>query len=78
MVYSSLKLADSPGASWKVCLAPNRLDPATPTTLFWDGRNETFALMPGGMYVVHLSVVKEGTGEEETRTAPVVVATRFD
>ncbi len=54
------------------------IDPATPTTLFWDGRNETFELMPGGMYVVHLSVVKEGTGEEETRTAPVVVATRFD
>jgi len=52
--------------------------PSAPTTVPWDGRDETFELVTGGMYVVHLSVVNKDTGEEETRTAPAVVATRFD
>jgi hypothetical protein len=52
--------------------------PSAPTTLLWDGRDETFELVPGGMYVVHLLVVNNDTGEEEVRTAPAVVATRFD
>ncbi len=43
----------------------------------WDGRDEMFELVPAGMYVVHLAVVDKETGKEETKQAPVVVATRL-
>jgi hypothetical protein len=51
--------------------------PGYPTAVLWDGRDDNYQLVPAGMYVVHLSVVDEATGDEETRTAPVVVATRL-
>jgi len=43
----------------------------------WDGRDATFELVKGGMYVVHLSVVGIREGNEEVITAPVVVGTRL-
>jgi hypothetical protein len=52
--------------------------PSAPTTVAWDGRDGTYELVAGGMYVVHLSVVNNETGKEEVRTAPAVVATRFN
>ena len=51
--------------------------PAFPQGVTWDGRDDTYERVPAGMYVLHLSVVDERTGDEETRTAPVVVATRL-
>ena len=51
--------------------------PEFPTILSWDGRNDTYELVKAGLYVLHLSVVDKQTGEEETQTAPVVVATRL-
>ncbi len=47
------------------------------TTVLWDGRDDTYQFVPAGMYIAHLSVVAKATGDEETRTAPVVVATRL-
>ncbi len=47
------------------------------STVLWDGRDDTYERVPAGMYVVHLSVVEKMTGEEQTETAPVVVATRL-
>ena len=43
----------------------------------WDGRDTTFELVTGGMYVVHFSVVSLSDGNEEVLTAPVVVGTRL-
>ena len=43
----------------------------------WNGRDGQFELLPAGLYVVHLSAVDPRTGNEETQTAPVVLATRL-
>ena len=43
----------------------------------WDGRDSDFELVPAGMYVVHLQAVNEETGDVDSKTAPVVVATRL-
>jgi hypothetical protein len=43
----------------------------------WNGRDAQFELLPAGLYVVHLSAVDPHTGNEETKTAPVVLATRL-
>jgi hypothetical protein len=51
--------------------------PGRYTTAQWNGLDETMQSVDGGMYIVHLSVVDKTTGVEETRTAPVVVATRL-
>jgi hypothetical protein len=51
--------------------------PGSYTTMVWDGLDETFQQVGGGLYVLHLSVVEKATGAEQTRTAPVVVATRL-
>jgi len=51
--------------------------PDAPTVVVWDGLDNTFQRVRAGMYIVHLSVVNNATGEEETKTAPVVVATRL-
>jgi hypothetical protein len=51
--------------------------PGSYTTITWNGLDETLQRVNGGMYVLHLSVVDKATGVEETRTAPVVVATRL-
>jgi len=48
-----------------------------PTRRDWDGRNDRYELLPAGMYIVHLSVVDKITGEQTTKTAPAVVATRL-
>jgi len=48
-----------------------------PTSVDWDGRNDTYEIMPAGMYIVHMSVVNTVTGEQTTLTAPAVVATRL-
>ncbi len=48
-----------------------------PTYVVWDGLDETFQPVHAGMYIAHLSVVNNATGKEETKTAPVVVATRL-
>jgi hypothetical protein len=48
-----------------------------PTRITWDGRSDTYDRVPAGMYILHLSVVDDATGEEETQTVPVVVATRL-
>ncbi len=54
---------------------------AVPTNLHkvvvWDGRDQDYELVRAGVYVAHLSVVDETTGDEETKTVPVVVATRL-
>ncbi len=52
--------------------------PDFPTIVSWDGRDETFARVRAGMYVVHLQAVDLITGERTEKTAPVVVATRLD
>ncbi len=54
------------------------LAPGGLTTLSWDGLDDTYQPVRGGMYIVHLSVVNNQTGDEETATAPVVVATRLN
>ncbi len=51
--------------------------PGVYTTVAWDGRNEIYERVRAGMYILHLSVVDSRTGELETQTAPVVVATRL-
>ena len=51
--------------------------PGSYTTIAWNGLDETYQRVSGGMYVLHLSVVDRTTGVEETRTAPVVVTTRL-
>ena len=51
--------------------------PDFPTRVVWDGRSDTYDRVRAGMYVIHLSVVNKNTGEEENKTAPVVVATRL-
>lgn len=56
--------------------APSTI-PGAYTTIAWNGLDETLQRVNGGMYVLHLSVVDKTTGVEETRTAPVVVATRL-
>jgi len=56
---------------------PASVNPGQYTVKGWDGRDETFERVKAGMYVVHLQVVDRQTGDKETRTAPVVVATRL-
>lgn len=56
---------------------PPSTTPGSFTTIPWNGLDETLQRVPGGMYIVHLSVVDKTTGVEETRTAPVVVTTRL-
>jgi hypothetical protein len=56
--------------------APSTI-PENPTRIDWDGRSSTFELVKGGMYIVHLSVVGITDGEEDNKTAPVVVGTRL-
>ncbi|PIV81975.1 hypothetical protein COW53_01420 [bacterium CG17_big_fil_post_rev_8_21_14_2_50_64_8] len=51
--------------------------PGAYTTVAWDGRDDTFERVKAGMYIIHLSVVNRQTGDEDTLTAPVVVATRL-
>jgi hypothetical protein len=51
--------------------------PGAYTTVPWDGRNDTYERVKAGLYMIHLSVVDNATGDEETQTAPVVVATRL-
>lgn len=51
--------------------------PGAYTTVVWDGRDSLFERVRAGMYVLHLSVVDNRTGEQESITAPVVVATRL-
>jgi len=43
----------------------------------WDGRSDTFELVKAGMYIIHLQVTDEQTGERTEKTAPAVVATRL-
>lgn len=51
--------------------------PGAYTFVTWDGRDDRFEMMRAGMYIVHLSVVNLQTGDEDTQTAPVVLATRL-
>jgi len=51
--------------------------PDAPTVVAWDGRDEFFQDVRAGMYIAHLSVVNNATGEEDIKIAPVVVATRL-
>ncbi|MCP4293386.1 MAG: lamin tail domain-containing protein [bacterium] len=51
--------------------------PGVYTTVAWDGRDSHYERVRAGLYVLHLSVVNSRTGDEETTTAPVVVATRL-
>ena len=51
--------------------------PGAYTIRTWDGRDRNRERVKAGMYIVHLSVVSNSTGEEETITAPLVVATRL-
>jgi hypothetical protein len=44
---------------------------------YWDGRDEVYEYVRGGMYVLHLLVVDVKSGEQTTHTAPVVVGTRL-
>jgi len=53
------------------------VNPEVPSRYWWDGRDSTYERVAGGMYVLHMSVVNKDTGDEEIKTAPVVVATRF-
>ena len=48
-----------------------------PSVEVWDGRNDTFELVKAGMYIIHLQVTDERTGERTEKTAPAVVATRL-
>ncbi len=51
--------------------------PGAYTTVIWDGRDREFERVKAGMYIIHLSVVNRRSGDEDTLTAPVVVATRL-
>ena len=56
---------------------PPSVIPGAYTAVVWDGRDDTFERVKAGMYIIHLSVVDNRTGDQETLTAPVVVATRL-
>ncbi len=43
----------------------------------WDGLDDTYQRVHAGMYILHMSVVDMATGEEQSKTAPVVLATRL-
>ena len=47
------------------------------TRRVWDGRDDEFELVPTGMYIVHMAVRNRTDGDEESLTAPAVVATRL-
>ncbi|MFH2052077.1 MAG: hypothetical protein ABIK96_06380 [bacterium] len=51
--------------------------PGAYTVAVWDGRDTYYERVKAGMYIAHLSVVDNRTGDKETLTAPVVVATRL-
>ncbi len=51
--------------------------PGAYTTVLWDGRDREFERVKAGMYIIHLSVIDRRSGDEDTLTAPVVVATRL-
>ena len=53
------------------------VDPGKYTATTWDGRDDSFERVKAGMYILHLSIVGIDSGVEETKTAPVVVATRL-
>ncbi|MCF7808121.1 MAG: lamin tail domain-containing protein [Candidatus Marinimicrobia bacterium] len=42
----------------------------------WDGRTETYKLVPPGTYIMHLETVNRTTGETIHDTAPVIIAIR--
>ena len=42
----------------------------------WDGRTETYKVVPPGTYIIHLETVNRVTGEILHDTAPVVVGTK--
>ncbi len=52
-------------------------DPTAPSTLEWNGRSDEFELVKAGMYIVHLTARNPDNGDEDTETAPAVVATRL-
>ncbi len=56
---------------------PASVVPGEFTQRTWDGRDSDFELVPAGMYVVHLQAVDLETGDVDSKTAPVVVATRL-
>ncbi len=56
---------------------PPSVLPGFYTTVAWDGRDEHFERVRAGLYVLHLLVIDNRTGEQEFKTAPVVVATRL-
>lgn len=43
----------------------------------WDGLDDTYQRVRAGMYILHMSVVDMKTGAEQTKTVPVVLATRL-
>jgi hypothetical protein len=51
--------------------------PGAYTVAVWDGRNSVYERAKAGLYIIHMSVVNNRTGEEVTETVPVVVATRL-
>ena len=42
----------------------------------WDGRTETYKVVPPGTYIMHLETVNRVTGETLHDTAPVVIGTK--
>ncbi len=56
---------------------PPSVVPGAYTIVNWDGRDNHYERVRAGLYILHLSVVDNRTGEEEVQTAPVVVATRL-
>jgi hypothetical protein len=74
-----LRLFDQKGRV-VITLFDSRFDsflPGIVNSVTWDGLDSTFQRVRAGTYILHMSVVDVSTGEENTKIAPVVVATRL-
>jgi hypothetical protein len=69
------RIFDMRGRLVKV-LFDGRLTGTMRTALAWDGRDESFELVPAGAYICHLSVT-DLDGRESDARAPIVVAVRL-
>ncbi len=58
-------------------LYDGNLSSGTPTTVTWDGRDQTFELVRAGMYICHL-MTTDTAGRVRDDHAPIVVSARLD
>jgi hypothetical protein len=72
---ATLRIFDLRGRLTRV-LFDGRLPGSGRTTLNWDGRDESFELVPAGLYIGHLLTTDPSGATSESRV-PIVVAVRL-